>query len=310
MSRAGVDIGDPVKKDQLLAVIDTPDLDAEYAAARAQLKVSQAEVVQRRAQAEVGRTTWERWRDSPPGVVSQQEREEKQAVFEASDAQLKAAMAQAALDQARVDKYAALMEFKQVRAPYDGRITKRFIDIGNLVTAGSTSATTPLYVMSQNDPMRFMVDVPQSVAGALVQDDLPVTVSGTSGVAMKSTGKVTRTSNAIYNGSRTLKVEVDIPNPDARWLPGMFIDADFDLPPKGRVQVPAATLLFRSSGEQVAIVDAQNRVHLRNVTIARDDGNMVELDSGVQPGDRLVLNLSSQIVDGDRVVVNMEKTAQ
>ena len=305
-----VDIGDPVEKGQLLAVIDTPELDAQLAAARAQLKASQAQVLQRRAQAEVGKSTWERWRDSPAGVVSEQEREEKRADYQASDAQLKTAIAQAALDQAHVDQYTALAQFKQVRAPYDGRITQRFIDIGNLVTAGSTSATTPMYVMTQNDPMRVMVDVPQSVAGELVQDVLPVTVSGTSGAqSLSTTGKVARTADALNDRSRTLRVEVDIPNPQGHWLSGMYVNTAFDLPPRGRVEVPAAALLFRSGGTQVATVDDHSKVALRTVSIARDDGSMVELGEGVAPGERLILNLSSQIAEGDPVQVNTETHA-
>ena len=303
-----VDIGDVVKKGQVLALIDTPELDAQLTAARAQLEASQAQVLVRRAEADVGKSTWERWRDSPPGVVSEQEREEKRAIYSSSDAQLKASIAQQALDQARVDQYAVLAQFKQVRAPYDGRITQRYIDIGNLVTAGSTSATTPLYVMTQNNPLRVMVDVPQSVAGELVQDSLPVTISGTGGSqALTATGKVTRTAGALNTQSRTMKVEVDIPNGDDHWLPGMYISAAFDLPPKGTVEVPAAALLFHAGSIQVATVDAHGKVALRNVTIARDDGSVVELGSGVEPGERLILNLSSQIEGGDTVQVNPER---
>ena len=133
-----VDIGDHVKRDQLLATIETPELDAELAAARSQLKTSQAQVIAREAEAELARTTNERWRDSPKGVVSEQEREEKKADYDSASARLFAANAQVALDQSRVDQYTALTQFKQVRAPFDGVITERKIDLGNLVTAGST----------------------------------------------------------------------------------------------------------------------------------------------------------------------------
>jgi biotin carboxyl carrier protein len=111
--------------------------------ARAQLKASQAQVEARKAEAEFSKTTNERWRDSPKGVVSEQERESKKADYESSEARLYAANAQVALDNRKVDQYSALTEFKQVRAPFDGTITERKIDIGNLVTAGSASTTTP-----------------------------------------------------------------------------------------------------------------------------------------------------------------------
>jgi RND family efflux transporter MFP subunit len=299
-----VDIGDHVRSGQIMATIDTPELDAELSAARAQLKTSQAQVQVRKAEAAFARTTYERWRDSPDGVVSAQEREEKLSAFGTANAQLQSAFAQVALDEAHVDQYAALSAYKQVRAPFDGTITQRNIDIGNLVTAGSTSATTPLYVMTQNDPMRVMIEVPQSAATDLMQGQLPVTVSGTGGgQGLTYSGRVTRTAEALNAQARTLRVEVDIPNASGRWVPGMYVTASFDLLPRGLVQVPAAALLFRARGVQVASVNDQGRIVMHDVTIARDDGNMVELGSGVKSGDRLVLNLSSQIDAGDAVEV-------
>lgn len=302
-----VDIGDHVRSGQVMATIDTPELDAQLAAARAQLKTAQAQVQVRKAEADFAKTTYERWRDSPNGVVSAQEREEKQAAFTTANAELQSANAQVALDQAHVDQYAALSAYKEVRAPFNGTITQRNIDIGNLVTAGSTSATTPLYVMTQNDPMRVMIEVPQSAATDLMQGQLPVTITGTGGgQPLTYSGKVTRTAQALNDQARTLQVEVDIPNPAGHWVPGMYVSASFDLPPRGLVQVPAATLLFRAKGTQVATVNAQDRIVIRDVSIARDDGNMVELASGVRPGERLVLNLSSQIQPGDPVEVSQQ----
>jgi RND family efflux transporter MFP subunit len=299
-----VDIGDHVRSGQVMATIDTPELDAELTAARAELKTAQAQVQVRKAEAAFAKTTYDRWRDSPDGVVSAQERDEKQAAFGTANAQLQSAYAQVALDQARVDQYAALSAYKQVRAPFDGTITQRNIDIGNLVTAGSTSATTPLYVMTQNDPMRVMIEVPQSAVTDLMQGQLPVTVSGTGGgQGLTYSGKVTRTAQALNAQARTLRVEVDIPNASGHWVPGMYVTASFDLVPRGLVQVPAAALLFRASGAQVASVDGAGRIVMRDVAIARDDGSMVELSSGVKPGDKLVLNLSSQIDPGDAVEV-------
>jgi len=302
-----VDIGDHVHAGQIMATIDTPELDAELAAARAQVQAGRAQVEVRKAEANLAKTTYERWRDSPDGVVSAQEREEKQASFGTANAQLQQSHAQVALDQARVDQYTALSAYKQVRAPFDGTITQRNIDIGNLVTAGSTTATTPLYVMTQNDPMRVMMEVPQSAAADLMQGQLPVTITGSGGgQALTYKGKVTRTAEALNAQARTLQVEVDIPNAAGHWVPGMYVTASFDLPPRGLVQVPAAALLFRANGAQVASVDSQGRIVMHDVAIARDDGSVVELSSGVRPGDRLVLNLSSQIEPGDRVEVDKQ----
>ncbi|HYB33472.1 MAG TPA: efflux RND transporter periplasmic adaptor subunit [Steroidobacteraceae bacterium] len=299
-----VDIGDRVKAGQVLALIETPDLDAELAAARAQLKAYQATVLVRKAETEFARTTYERWRDSPKGVVSEQEREEKKAGFDSAVARQRSAEADAALAQAQVNKYEALTQFKKVTAPYNGVITVRDIDIGNLVTAGSTSATTPLYVMTQNDPIRIFVDAPQSVADDLINSQAPVQVQTSAGVMRDYTGKVTRTSQALNPQARTLRVEVDIPNPKDEFVPGMYVKVGFGLPPRGLVQVPAAALVFRASGPQVALVERSGRLIFRDVTIGRDDGSVVELSAGVAPGDQLALNVSSQIADGELVHVH------
>jgi RND family efflux transporter MFP subunit len=296
-----VDIGDHVHTGQVLALIETPDLDAELAAARAQLKAGEATVLVRKAETDLARTTYVRWRDSPKGVVSEQEREEKKAAHDSAVARQRSAEADAALAQAQVDKYQALTQFKKVTAPYDGVITVRDIDIGNLVTAGSTAATTPLYFMTQSDPIRIFVDAPQSAAGDLINGNTPVQVQTTAGVMRDYHGKVTRTSQALNPQARTLRVEVDIPNPKDEFVPGMYVKVGFGLPPRGLVEVPAAALVFRASGPQVACVDPSGRISFRNVTIARDDGGVVELSSGVAPGDRLALNLSSQIADGEQV---------
>jgi len=299
-----IDIGDHVKKGQVMALIETPDLDAQLAGARAQLQAAQAQVQVRKAQAEFAKSTYDRWRDSPKGVVSEQEREQKHADYDSAAAALKSADADVILDQARVNQYAALSEFKQVTAPYDGIVSQRDIDIGNLVTAGSTSATTPLYVMTQNDPMRVFVDVPQSAAGDLMEGKIPVEVSVPGHEGHSFAGSVTRTAQALNQQARTLRVEVDIPNGQSALVPGMYVKVGFGLQPKGLVQVPAAALIFRAGGPQVARVDQSGRLRFQDVTIARDDGNAVELGSGVQPGDELALNVSSQIGDGEIVKVN------
>jgi RND family efflux transporter MFP subunit len=296
-----VDIGDKVHAGQVLALIETPDLDAELAAARAQLKADEATVLVRKAETEFALTTYERWRDSPQGVVSEQERAEKKAAYDSAVARQKSADADVALSQARVNKYEALTQFKHVTAPYDGVITVRDIDIGNLVTAGSTSATTPLYVMTQNDPIRIFVDAPQSTADDLIKSDAAVQIHSSGGVTREYDGRITRTSEALNPQARTLRVEVDIPNPKDDFVPGMYVKVGFALPPRGLVQVPAAALVFRASGPEVARVDSSGKIAFRSVTIGRDDGSVVELSAGVRPGDELALNVSSQISDGERV---------
>jgi RND family efflux transporter MFP subunit len=304
-----VDIGDHVRKGQVLATIETPELDAELGAARAQLKASEAQVVAREAEAEFSKTTNERWRDSPKGVVSDQEREAKKADYETASARLFAAKAQVALDAARVDQFSALAQFKQVTAPFDGTITERKIDIGNLVTAGSASTTTPLYRMSQSNPLRVFVDVPQNLAAELMTPGVPAEVQAKDAPGGVFVGNIARSAGAINAQARTMRVEVDIPNADHALVPGMYVTVMFRLQPRGLVEAPAAALVFRANGAQVARVEADDRITFQSVTIARDNGGMVELASGVKPGDRLVLNISSQIAAGQVVTVNGAGTA-
>jgi RND family efflux transporter MFP subunit len=302
-----VDIGDHVQKGQVLATIDTPELDAELEAARAQLMASQAQV--RKSDAEFSKTTNERWRDSPQGVVSQQERDSKKADYQGALARLSAAIAQVALDKSKVDQYSALTEFKQVKAPFNGTITERSIDVGNLVTAGSSSTTTPLYRMAQTDPLRVFVDVPQSASGELMRTGLPAVIQAEGARGGSFTGTIARTAESLNPQARTMKVEVDMPNADHGLVPGMYVKVAFRLPPRGLVEVPAAALLFHASGPEVASVDAGGKVSFAHVTIARDDGSMVELGSGVEPGEKLILNISSQIAAGQQVAAQSDAAA-
>jgi RND family efflux transporter MFP subunit len=299
-----VDIGDHVRQGQVLALIETPELDADLEASRAELSAAQAQVKVREAEADFARTTNERWRDAPKGVVSEQEREGKKADYDSAIAKLNAARAQVALDQARVDRFLAFARFKHVTAPYDGIITERRIDIGNLVTAGSTAGNTPLYRMSQDNPMRVFIDVPQSAAAELMKADGQVEVRAANAPNHVFSGKVARTANAINAQARTLRVEVDIPNPDRLLVPGMYVTVGFQLQSHDLLQVPAAALVFRANGPHIAVVDASGRVSFRKITIARDDGNVVELAAGVSAGDKVALNISSRINEGEQVSVN------
>lgn len=299
-----VDIGDRVHQGQLLARIETPELDAQAAAARAQLNAARAQMEVRKAEAELARTTYERWRDSPRGVVSEQERQEKRADHDSAVARLASAQAEVELQAARVRQFTAQAEFKQVTAPYDGVITERAIDIGNLVTADASHSTTPLYTLTQNDPMRVFVDVPQSAAAELMQAGVPVQVQMSDGSHHTFEGHVTRTAQALSAQARTLRVEVDIPNHESALVPGMYVKVAFALKPAGSVQIPAAALLLRTHGPQVAEVGPDGKVSFHAVSIARDNGNLVELASGVSPGARLVLNPSSQITAGQEVAIH------
>ena len=286
------DIGDDVKKGQVLATIETPELDAELVAAKAKLVAAQAA-------AGLAQTTYKRWNDSPKGVVSEQEREEKKANYASAQAQV-------ALAQADVGRYDAMAKFKQVTAPFDGRITERRIDIGNLVTAGSNASTTPLYRIAQNTPMRVFIDAPQATAASM-KKGVEAKIHASTMPGREFTGTIARTADAISTGSRTLKVEVDLPNKDQALVPGMYVDVAFALPSEGMMQIPAAALIFRTSGPEVAVIDQNHQVQFHKVSIARDNGGTLEIGSGLAEGDQIALNLSTQVVGGETVQINQPK---
>lgn len=300
------DIGDTVKKGQVLATIETPDLDAQLVSAVAKVALDEARVQAAESEGQLAKITYERRRDSPKGVVSEQERDSTRAGNEAAIARLSAARAQLAVDKADAERYRALSKFKLVTAPYDGKVTERQIDIGNLVTAGSNASTTLLYKVVQNDPMRVFVNVPQSAATDM-QPGVAAKITASNIPDHIFMGKIARTADAIDQRARTLRVEVDIPNEKQILVPGMYVDVAFEIPTGGLPQVPAAALVFRANGPQVAVIDQHQQVRFHDVTIARDNGNSVEISSGVNPGDVLALNITSQIADGDKVEISRQK---
>jgi RND family efflux transporter MFP subunit len=296
-----VDIGDRVTKDQVMAVIDTPDLDAQLDAARAQLEASEAEAKVKESDADFAKTTWVRWQTSAKGLVSEQEREDKKAHYQSSVAQLNVARARINLDRANVDRLTFLTRFKQVSAPYDGVITERRIDIGDLVTAGSTN-TAPMFGIAQSERIRVFADVPQSARIDLGVGQLAkVTAAELPNRVFE--GAVTRTSQAADPRARTMRVEIDLDNADGALVPGIYLQVAFTLQPRSAVQVPASAMIFRGSGPEVAVITDGDAVKFQGVSIARDNGKFVEIASGLSEGDRVAVNISNQITDGEKVSV-------
>lgn len=295
------DIGDRVKKDEVLATISTPELNDQLEAAKAKLRATQAQIKVAEADRNFAQKQYVRWKESPVGVVSKQEQEEREAQFYASEAKLTAAEAQAKLDEAEVKRLEDLTYFKEVRAPFDGTVTDRRIDFGDLVTAGSTASTTPMYSVAQADRLRVFVDVPQ-YASTQITMGMPATATAHEYPGSTFTGKVTHTSRSIDPTAKTLRVEVDIDNKNLKLLPGMYLEVSFQSKDaKPLLRIPASAMNFRTGGPQVAVVDRTGVVRFRNVAIARDMGDYVEVDSGVSPGDRVAMNITNQISDGQHV---------
>jgi RND family efflux transporter MFP subunit len=301
VSKWFVDIGDHVVAGESLATIETPELDAELVAAKAKLNVSVAQVAVKQSQADFAQITEARWRDSPKGVVSDEERDSKKAGKAEADANLNASRAQVQLEQAEVDRLTALTGFKTVKAPFAGTIVQRHINTGDLVTAGSTANTSSLYRLAQENPIRVFVHAPQSLASRLVENNATAEVAIGDQADSRLSGKVSRTSRSLDANSRTLRTEIDLPNPKHVLLPGMYVRVALRIQGEETIQVPPAALQFRSGGPQVAVVDGEGNVEFRDVAIASDDGNLVAIRSGLNSGDRVIVNLSSQIVNGAKV---------
>jgi RND family efflux transporter MFP subunit len=304
------DYGAHVKKGEVLADIDAPDLDAELAATLANLKSAQAQVNVREAEMEFAKTTYERWRDSPKGVVSVQEQESKRADFESAKARYNAAQADVNSDQGAVDRLRALEQFKRIVAPFDGVVTARNTDIGALINAGSNGTAGQLFKVADVHEMRVFVQVPQELSagihsGQLADLHLPQYPDR----VFKAT--VATTSQSINQASRTLLVELHSDNTDGVLQPGTYAEVHFELPDNPHmVRIPASALVFRQDGMEVAVVGPRDHVELRPVTLGRNLGTDVEVLKGIDPSDRVIDSPPDSLATGDLVHVSGEPPAR
>lgn len=287
------DFGATVKAGQLLATIDAPSLDAQYASAQANLRVAQANY--RLAVSTASR--WQALAGTP--AVSKQEVEVQTAGAEARKAEMEAS----AQDVAR---YAALEAFKRVVAPFDGVVTARLTDVGSYVNAagGDVSVrgnSTELFTVADVHEMRVFVSVPQDYA-SLLGPGITATLHQPSQPGKSIEAKFLTTARAFNTNTRTAVTELTVDNSDHTLWPGTYVDVVFQVPTDPTVlTMPEAALIFRADGAQVAIVDAQNRVHLRNVTLGQNLGQTVQVTSGLSPGDKLVNNPPAGLLEGQAV---------
>ncbi|VVE11954.1 efflux RND transporter periplasmic adaptor subunit [Pandoraea anhela] len=281
-----VDIGARVKQGQLLADLDTPEIDQELAQAIAQRN-------QIHASLGLAKSSLERWQQlRERDAVSQQELDERQSTYSQGVANLAAA-------DANVKRLAQLESFKRIVAPFDGVITQRNVDIGDLIAAGSGNSQA-LFSLAQTDPLRVYVQVPQAYAqGVAVGQPVVVTQAELPGQHFQ--GKITHVSGAIDVTTRSLQIEAALPNPDGKLRPGAYVQLSLPSAVQAHLSVPANALLFRAEGPRVAVVDDQGIVHLHRIVIAQDLGQSLELAEGVSPTDRVIVNPSDSIDDGDRV---------
>jgi RND family efflux transporter MFP subunit len=298
-----VDIGDRVNKGQLLAEIDTPEVDQQLMQAIATMAQDKANVVKLEADLGLARTTLQRYVAAGAGTVSKQQIDERTSGVTTAEKAVDAARATVNADDANVHRLLELQSFQKVYAPFDGIITVRNVDPGSLITAGSTTGTTMLFSLAQVDVLRIFVFVPQSNAPDIkVGESAKVSVRELPGRSF--TGKVTRTAGAIDPASRTLLTEVDVPNPEGVLLSGSYATVRFRIQrPDPPLVIPQSALLIDANGVRVALVDPDGSLHYRPVHIGRDSGNTVEVLSGLAPTDVLATGLSPNVADGSRVTV-------
>jgi HlyD family secretion protein len=312
-----VDIGSTVKKGDILARIASPDLDRQYDQAVAQLGQVQAALAQAQAQValsqanlKLGNANYARSDDLvKKGFDTYQNHDSQQANVSTQQANVEAAVAgvkvaQANIDaqQATVNRLRTLAEFESVRAPFDGVITVRNIDVGDLVNA-DTGGGTPMFTMVRDDILRVSVSVPQSLAIAM-RDGLDAKIQVFELPGRSFAGKVARSSGALLSSSRTLAVEVDVNNASHVLRAGLFVNVTFEIPREHpNVVVPAEALIFNQQGLRVAVLNPDKSIHMQPVTVYRDSGATIELSDGLHGGESIVLSPPSSLQDGGKVKV-------
>jgi RND family efflux transporter MFP subunit len=312
IKRRLVDIGDRVQAGQILAEIEAPELDQQVRQAQANVQQTQASLtqalanrVQGKANADLARVTAERWATlAKKGAVSKQENDQYQAQYQAQAANLDAleqavavARSNIAAAEANLSRLNEVQSYRIVKAPFDGVVTLRNVDVGALVNAGSTM----LYRIAQTRVLRTYVNVPQTNADSVrTGQTAQLTVSNRPG--RRFAGTVTRTADSLDPNSRTMLVEVQVPNSDGALLPGMYAQVDLTSP---RVNppllLPGDCLIVRAEGTQVALVRPDHRVHFQKIQVGRDYGDKLEVLSGLEPGDSVIANPSDVVREGLQV---------
>ena len=284
-----VDIGAAVKQGQLLAEIDTPDLDQQLAQARADLTTA-------RANQALSQSTEARWKNLlAKDAVSQQEYDEKAGDFAAKTSVVKA-------QEANVSRLMATSAFKRIVAPFDGVVTTRSTDIGQLISAGNPN-DPPLFTVAQVDKLRVYVQVPQSYV-AQIHPGMTARLTAPERPGEGFTATVVADAQAIQSQTGTLLVQMQIDNRARKLKAGGYVQASLDLPAAARVaRIPASALINDQHGVHVATLGADGKVVMRPVTVARDLGQSIDISAGIAPGDKVIDSPPDDLSAGDQVRV-------
>jgi RND family efflux transporter MFP subunit len=290
------DIGTHVKAGQLLAEIETPEVDQELDQARAQLTTAQANY-------RLSQITSTRYQDlGKTEAVSKQDVDNAVGDFEAKRAEVESA-------ESNVKRLQQLQSFEKIYAPFEGVITARNTDVGHLINSGAGAPATELFHIAEKRTLRVFVNVPQEYSQA-AQPGLIADLTLQEFPGKKFKGMLARTANSIDLASRTLLVEVDVDNPTGELLPGSYAQVHLKVPSgPAAVIVPVSAMLFRAEGLQVATIQNSNKVELRNITVGRDYGNEIEVVSGVKASDSVIVNPSDSLITGETVRIAAARAA-
>jgi multidrug efflux pump subunit AcrA (membrane-fusion protein) len=316
-----VDIGWRVKKGQLLAELETPELDQQILQAKsaisqgmAAVKQQEAQVMQTRANLRLAEVTAGRWKKlTDEGVLARQDTDEKVAAFEvrqaelaAGEANIAAARENVAAAQANLHRLEETKSFAKLTAPFDGVITYRNPDVGTLISAGANQKE--VFRVSDISKIRIFVNVPQAyVSSVKPGTDAIVHVEDINKDYHLKVGGI---ANALDLSSRTMLAVIRVPNVDGPLMPGMFCRVKMQMPnPPSVLTIPADAVVSRNEGQMVALVGPDKRVHFRKVVVARDTGSNVEVTAGVSPGDQVVLNPTDEVREGSPVEIRAAASA-
>jgi RND family efflux transporter MFP subunit len=296
-----VDIGDKVKADQVLAVLETPELDQEIMQAKAQLAEAEAGKKQAAANRDFSTSTLARYKLlAAEGLSTQQDLDEKSAQAQVNLANVDVADANVGTQKANLARLYKLKSFASVTAPFAGTVTARTVERGALVVAGNSA---PLFKIAATDPVRVFVDVPQDMAPSIkIGEPASVTVREFPGKVFE--GKIARSTGALDQTTRTLSTEIRVPNPDGVLLTGMYVEASLTLPvPHRTFELPATAVSTGANGVRVQVVDGSGVVHFVPVVVDRDLGSTLHVASGLDGTERVLKLASAGLADGSRVDV-------
>ncbi len=302
VSKRLVDIGDRVEEGQLLAVIDSPEIDDQLVQASAQLNQSKANLKLNEANAALAKTTLNRFsglKQANQGAVSQQDIDEREATVRTSEANVDASSATVGVAEANVKRFADLKNFEKIAAPFAGVVTARHVDPGDLVSADNMQRE--LFHVMNTDVLRVFVNVPQTYASTIkAGGDAQVYLRDNP--SKKYAGKVTRTANALDPNTRTLLTEVQVPNKESELRPGMYLQVIFDFARDfDPVLIPTAALSIRDGAPRVGVLSGDNKVSYRSIDLGRDYGAEVEVIDGLKAGETVVVHPGDDLVDGTAV---------